>query len=123
MSGSSLYDRLGGYDGITGFVNELLPRLTSDTRLGRFWQHRGSDGVAREKQLLIDYLAACAGGPLYYTGREMKLSHEGMNISEADWDAFIGHAVDTMNAVGMGEAEQADVATFVSSLKADIVEA
>ena len=123
MSKASLYERLGGYDGITSFVNELLPRLESDAQLGRFWQHRGSDGVAREKQLLIDYLAASAGGPMYYTGRDMKLSHVGMNISEADWDAFIGHAVDTMNAVGLGDAEQADVAAFVSGLKADIVEA
>ena len=35
MSRRSLYDRLGGYDGITAFANDLLPRLQADTQLGR----------------------------------------------------------------------------------------
>ena len=98
MEDKTLFDRLGGYDGITGFVNNLLPRLQSDTLLGRFWQNRGDDGIAREKQLLIDYLCANAGGPVYYTGRDMKLSHQGMKISENDWTTFLGHAGDTLAA-------------------------
>lgn len=89
MSQKSLYERLGGYDGMTVFVNNLLPRLQSDDQLGRFWAHRGDDGIEREKQLLIDYLCANAGGPVYYTGRDMKLSHVGMNISEGDWICFL----------------------------------
>ena len=87
----SLYARLGGYDALSAVAGDLLPRLIGDPQLGRFWQHRGADGVAREKQLLIDFLASNAGGPLYYTGRDMKLSHEGMQISAADWASFIGH--------------------------------
>ena len=75
MSDKSLYERLGGYDGITAFANDLLPRLQADSQLGRFWQNRGDDGIAKEKQPLIDYLCSCAGGSVYYTGRDMKLSH------------------------------------------------
>ena len=123
MSEESLYDRLGGYDGVTAFVNNLLPRLQSDSQLGRFWQNRGSDGVEREKQLLIDYLSSNAGGPVYYTGRDMKLSHIGMGISESDWSIFMGHAGDTMVALNVPERECEDVAAFVSSLKGDMVEA
>jgi hemoglobin len=46
---------------------------------------RGEDGVMREKQLLIDFLCASAGGPVYYRGRDMTLTHRGMRISESDW--------------------------------------
>lgn len=122
MSQKSLYERLGGYDGITGFVNDLLPRLEADSQLGRFWQHRGDDGVAREKQLLIDYLCMKTGGPVYYTGRDMKLSHKGMKISEDDWSRFMQHAGDTMTALNVPEGECDEIATFVSGLKNDIVE-
>ncbi len=52
MTQLSLYQRLGGYDGITAFASDLLPRLQADAQLGRFWQNRGDDGIAREKQLL-----------------------------------------------------------------------
>ena len=57
----TLYERLGGYDAITAVANGLLPRLQTDPHLGRFWAHRGEDGVKREKQLLIDFLCASAG--------------------------------------------------------------
>jgi hemoglobin len=122
MSETSLYDRLGEYDGIAGFVNNLLPRLESDEQLGRFWQNRGEDGIEREKQLLIDYLCANAGGPVYYTGRDMKLSHKGMKISESDWSIFIGHAGDTMSALSVPKQECDDVVSFVLSIKDDMVE-
>jgi hemoglobin len=122
MSDKSLYERLGGYDAITGFVENLLPRLQSDSLLGRFWENRGSDGVEREKQLLIDYLSANAGGPVYYTGRDMKVSHVGMNINEADWAAFFGHAGAAMEALSVPQQECDDIVAFVSGLKDDIVE-
>ncbi|MCF8473625.1 MAG: group 1 truncated hemoglobin [Emcibacter sp.] len=123
MSDKSLYQRLGGYDGIKGFCDDLLPRVQADPLLGRFWQNRGDDGIAREKQLLVDYLCANAGGPVYYTGRDMLLSHKGMKISEADWSNFLGHAGATMAALKVPQQECDDVVAFVLSLKNDIVEA
>ena len=122
MAEKTLYERLGGYDGITAFVSDLLPRLQGDAQLGRFWQNRGDDGKAREKQLLIDYLCANAGGPIYYTGRNMSLSHKGMKISEEDWSIFLGHAGATMEALQVPKQECDDVVAFVLSLKDDIVE-
>ncbi len=68
MTGT-LYARLGDYNGITTVVENLLPRLTKDSQLGRFWQHCGEYGVRREKRLLIDFLCASAGCPLLYVGR------------------------------------------------------
>jgi hemoglobin len=118
----SLYTRLGGYDAITAVVEDLLPRLVNDAQLGRFWQNRGTDGMRREKQLLIDYLCASAGGPLYYTGRDMALSHKGMKISGSDWAAFIRHVNATLDAFQVPQQERGEVLAFVESTKPDIVE-
>ena len=123
MNQPSLYERLGGYDGITAYANDLLPRLQSDPQLGRFWDNRGTDGVEREKQLLIDFLCSNAGGPVYYTGRNMQTTHEGMNISESDWTIFLGHAGETMKALQIPQQECDDIVGFVLSLKEEIVEA
>jgi len=121
LSDKSLYERLGGYDGIVTAVDEILPRLANDGQLGRFWQNRGSDGIARERQLLIDYLCNAAGGPLYYTGRDMKLSHEGMGISASDWSVFTDHVAASLDHLSVGEPERGDVLGFMESLKGDIV--
>jgi len=84
--------------------------------------NRGDDGLAREKQLLIDFLCAQAGGLMVYTGRDMKLSHVGMKISDADWTAFIGHLGATLDKFALPEAERNDVLGFIDSTRADIVE-
>ena len=123
MSKRTLYERLGGYDAISAVANDLLPRLQADSQLARFWQHRGEDGLKREKQLLIDFLCSSAGGPLYYTGRDMKTSHTGMKISESDWSAFLGHLNATLETFRVPQAERDEVVAFVQSTKPDIVEA
>lgn len=118
----SLYERLGGYDAICAVANDLLSRLVADKLLARFWENRGDDGIAREKQLLIDFLCASAGGPMYYTGRAMNLSHKGMKISETDWQAFLGHLYATLNSFQVPQQECAEVLAFIESTKSDIVE-
>jgi hemoglobin len=119
---ASLYARLGGYDAIAAVADDLLPRLMSDPQLGRFWAHRGEDGIRREKQLLIDFLCACAGGPLYYTGRDMATSHKGMGISARDWEIFLGHVHTTLDKFQVSQRERREVLAFVESTRADIVE-
>ena len=121
-SSKTLYQRLGGYDAITAVVDDLLPRLENDAQLGRFWANRGDDGIAREKQLLVDYLCANAGGPMLYTGRDMPTSHKGMGISNTDWDIFIGHLKATLANFQVPQQEQDDVLGFIDSTRDGIVE-
>ena len=119
---ATLYSCLGGYDAIAAVADDLLPRLMADTQLGRFWQHRGEDGVRREKQLLIDFLCASAGGPLYYRGRDMATVHRGMRISESDWTIFLNHVNATLDKFAVPARERGEALAFVESLKKDIVE-
>ena len=117
----TLYARLGGYDAIAAVADDLLTRLRTDPQLGRFWANRGEDGLRREKQLLIDFLCASAGGPLYYTGRDMATSHKGMGISESDWQIFIGYLNGTLDTFSVPPRERKEVLAFVDSTKTDIV--
>jgi hemoglobin len=118
----TLYARLGAYDAIAAVADDLLPRLMRDPQLGRFWKHRGEDSLRREKQLLVDYLCASAGGPLYYVGRDMKTSHKGMGITEDDWQTFTNHVKATLDGLKVPSKERAEVLAFVESTKRDIVE-
>jgi hemoglobin len=122
MSEKSLYERLGGYDAISAVANDLLPRLQADSDLGRFWDHRGEDGVLREKQFLIDFLCSSAGGPVLYTGRDMEISHKGMGITKSDWSAFLEHLNATLDSFSVPQRESSEVVAFIQSTKPDIVE-
>jgi hemoglobin len=118
----TLYKRLGGYDAIAAVADVLIARLMADPQLGRFWKHRGEDGLRREKQLLIDYLCASAGGPMLYVGRDMKTSHRGMGITDADWQVFMGHVLATMDQFKVPSREKSEVLAFVEGLKKDVVD-
>lgn len=122
MSTPTLYQRLGGYDAIAAVCADLITRLRADAQLGRFWAHRGEDGIKREYQLLVDFLCNASGGPMYYTGRDMKLSHAGMRISAGDWEVFMSHLHATLDHFTVPEAERSDVVAFVQSTRDDMVE-
>lgn len=60
---------------------------------------------------------------MYYKGRDMALSHQGMGITAADWTRFIEIVVEVAGSMGVGPAEGGEEMEFLSSLKADIVTA
>ena len=121
---ASLYTRLGGYDAIAAVVDDLLARLRSDALLGRFWTSpRSADTHNRERQLAVDFVAASAGGPTFYLGRDMKLAHEGMGITKEDYVAFMRCLSATMDTFAVPEPERGEVVAFITSLELQIVEA
>ena len=120
----SLYVRLGGYDAIAAVVDDLLPRLREDSLLSRFWTSpRSVDTNNRERQLAIDFIAAAAGGPTIYLGRDMKLAHKGMGITKADYAAFMRCLSVTLNTFEVPEPERGEVVAFALGLEPQIAEA
>jgi hemoglobin len=118
----SLYKRLGGYTAISAVVDDLAERLINNKQLGRFYQHRGADGIAREKQLTKYFITEQTGGPLYYTGRDMKSAHAGMRMSKSDWKIFMGLLNETLNKFNIPSQEQKEVIGLIASLQGVIVE-
>ena len=122
MSDKSLYERLGGYDAITAVTDDLMVRIKNDDKLRRFYDYRGADGVAREQQLLVDFLCMASRGPMVYTGRDMTAVHLGMGLDEEDWQRAVGHLNATLDAFQVPEQEKSEVLGLTESLKSEIVE-
>jgi len=119
----SLYRRLGGYDAIAAFVDDLLPRLTADPQIGVYWKGKCKDSMKKHRQLVVDFLSFATGGPVDYRGLDMKTSHDGLRISDSDWNVFVKHAAATLDDLGVVEPERSDLLAAAASLKGDIVEA
>ena len=118
-----LYTRLGGYDAIAAVVDDLQVRLENDPLLGRYWSARRSlETDRRVRQLTIDYIAAAAGGPTFYLGRDMKTAHTGMGLTRNDYAAFTRHVKATLDKFKVPEPERGEVMTFIASLEPEIVE-
>src|SRR5690349_14373508 len=87
---STLYERLGRYDGIATIADAYLKGVRGDPQFSRF-SGRGADSLIRARQLLKDQLCALAGGPCVYIGRDMKTAHGGLAITDADWTVSRKH--------------------------------
>jgi hemoglobin len=122
QSVGSLYTRLGGYDAIAATVVDLMPRLRGDPKLWVYWKGKSLESRRRGDQLLIDFLCAAFGGPVFYSGPDMKTSHQGLGITTEEWEITLDHIRAALVTLGVPERETADVLAAAESLKGDIVE-
>ncbi len=118
----SLYARLGGYDAIALVVDDFITRLATDKRFEKFFAGFSDDSKKRLRQHILDQFCVAAGGPCVYMGREMRTSHKGLGITEADWEAAAKHLVAALDKYKVPETEKNDLLAFVTSQKKDIVE-
>jgi hemoglobin len=118
----SLYQRLGGYDALAAVTDDFIGRLVTDSSLSRFFGGHSKNSQGRIRQLVLDQLCAVTGGPCVYIGRDMKTTHAGLGIAQADWDKSVQLLVATLNKFTVPPKEQQEVLAAVSTLKGDIVE-
>lgn len=118
----SLYQRVGGYDALAAVVDDFIGRLVSDKRFEKFFAGFSNDSKKRIRQHILDQFCGATGGPCIYLGRDMKTTHGGLGITEADWDAAAKHLVASLDKFKVPEKEKGELLVFVTSLKKDIVE-
>ena len=96
MAKKSFYERLGGYDAMAALVDDLFQRLLSDPQVGIYWKGRNTASKKRDRQILVDYLCQAAGGPMVYTGHDMKTAHAGLGINDSNWQVTAEHLMTTL---------------------------
>jgi hemoglobin len=119
----SLYQRLGGYDALAAVTDDFIGRLVADPKLSKFFTGVSDNSKGRIRQLVVDQLCAATGGPCIYIGRDMKTSHKGLGITEADWQSAVADLMMTLTKFKVGAAEQRDLGAALVTIKADIVSA
>jgi hemoglobin len=120
----SLYERLGGVYAIAAVVDDFIDRVMDDPRLNANpnvdeAHHRVSP--AGFKYLVTEQVCEATGGPQRYTGRSMRESHQHLDITPAEWLAFMDDLQQTFARFGVPQAEQRELFAIVDSTRGDIV--
>ena len=121
----ALWDRLGGEKAVRAVVHEFVGAAAGDPKVNflRNGKYKlDAKGVEKLEQLLVELVSAVSGGPLKYTGRDMKSSHKGMAITDAEFDALAGHLVATLKKFNVPQTESDELVKIVASTRGDIVE-
>jgi hemoglobin len=136
---TSLYDRLGGDGGIKLIVDDFVSRALADPRVN--WQrvgitrggltiHRGNsmqwdanpENVARLKKHLGEFFALATGGPVVYTGKDMRSAHENLHITNPEFDATVGDLKATLDKLQIANQEQKELLSIVESTREQVAE-
>jgi hemoglobin len=120
----SLYTRLGGIEAITVVVDDFLANVVADNVINGKFEATVSDTYRTQllRANLIDQICAGASGPCSYKGKTMKAAHEGMGITEAEFNALVGDLVKALDDNGVPTAEKNELLGVLGPMKTDIVE-
>ena len=127
---STAWERLGGEQNVRRVVDDFVGRAASDPKVNFF--RKGVEGahewkpsdkeVTHLKEMLVGLISSGTGGPLAYTGRDMKSVHHGMRITQGEFDALAGDLDGALRAGGASDADRMAVMSFAASTAKDIVE-
>ena len=120
----SLYDRLGGKAAIEAVVNDFIDAVGSDERITneKVKASLASIDIASLKMHVTDQVCMATGGPCDYTGRDMKSTHVGLEITNDEFDYVLDDLVKTLNAYKVPEREQDELLSLRGPIRDDIVE-
>jgi len=115
---TSLYERLGGTEGITRLASDLVDIHLANPRIAP--RYAASD-VAAVKNGAATFFIAGTGGPDVYKGKNMLATHKGMNIDGDEFIAVLDDALEALEKNNIGQREKEEVLYVLYSMKAEIV--
>lgn len=121
---ASLYDRLGGVYAIALVVDDFIDRVVHNDLLNAnpaIYAARDPQRFAGLKFQVTALVCQVTGGPCNYTGKPMDEAHEGMGITEAEWQSMVDDFKASLDHFGVPEAEQQELFAIVGSTKPMIV--
>jgi hemoglobin len=125
LKDASLLGRLGGKERVEKMIGTLVDRLVKDERVN--FSRGGKYPMTEEKlkqlkQQFFDLAVATSKGKGAYKGRSMLDAHQGMGITDAEYDAFLDVLTQVLREYNVGAVEILLLRELVENKREDIVE-
>lgn len=119
---STLYERIGGPEAVNIAVENFYRKVLVDDRISHFF-----DGVDMDAQIAKQkgFLTMVFGGPHHYSGQNMREGHRHLvarGLDDSHVDAVIELLGQTLQELGVAEADIAEVAAIANSVRDDVLD-
>jgi len=114
----SLYKRIGGKPAVEAAVDLFYEKVLADDRIRHHFE-----SVDMEKQRLKQksFFTFAFGGPVAYSGKDMKKAHASMNLKESDFDAVMENLAATLVELKVPEDLIGEAAAIAMSVKDQVL--
>jgi hemoglobin len=121
----TLWDRLGGEPGVTKIVDDFVNLAAPDPKVDFF--RRGElqmppQQVVKMKREMVEQISQATGGPLKYTGPDMKKVHKDLGITDAQFNAAAAHLKKALEMNKVTPEDVKKILDAVGSYRQEIVE-
>lgn len=117
MSGS-VYQRIGGREAVESVVNDFYDRVLSDDRLIGFFEGMDMEELRAHQ---VQFISSVAGGPVQYSGDDMREAHDHLDIDETEFDAVASYLESALRDNGVGDDDIESIMSEVAALKDPIL--
>ncbi len=114
----SLYQKLGGKGAIDAAVEAFYVKVLADDRVKHFFDDVSMDKQRRKQK---EFLSAAFGGPLPWTGKDMRKAHEGMGLTEVHFNAIAENLVNTLKDLKIPQELIDQVVAVALTTKDDVL--
>lgn len=114
----SLYQKLGGKAAMDAAIDAFYVKVLADDRVKHFFDDVSMDKQRRKQK---DFLSAAFGGPLPWTGKDMRKAHEGMGLTEAHFNAIAENLVNTLKDLKISQELIDQVVAVALTTKDDVL--
>ncbi|HEY3942069.1 MAG TPA: group 1 truncated hemoglobin [Acidimicrobiales bacterium] len=117
---SPIFDQIGGAGAVGTAVDIFYEKVLGDPQLRGYFA--GTD-LALLKRHQRAFLTAALGGPDAYAGRAMGPAHAGLGVTDAAFDAVVGHLAATLTELSVPDDTIGEIAAALLPLRSEIVSA
>ena len=114
----SLYHELGGKEGISRFVDVFIYEIGETEQVLHYFE---DTNIQRFREKQIEHVCLLSGGPCDYTGDEMIPVHEGMNITESDFNAIANAMIRALDKVNISLSARNQLLAIVASMRHEVL--
>jgi hemoglobin len=114
----SVYNEIGGQSAVEAVVEEFYDRVLSDEQLIPYFDGMDMDELRAHQ---IQFISSVAGGPVEYSGGDMREAHAHLDINEADFEAVGAHLETALRTNGVSEENIESIMGEVVALKEPIL--
>jgi hemoglobin len=118
MSETTLYDRLGGHDGIRAVVDDFYDRLVADEELGPFFEDADME---RLRKTQTDFLCEAAGGPETYDAAPVREAHLHVPFTPDHIQRAVELLYESLDAFDVPEEDAEAVVEAVAAYEAELL--
>jgi hemoglobin len=115
----TIYDDIGGREAVEAVVSDFYDAVLADERINHYFDDQDMTELRAHQ---IQFISSVTGGPVEYSGADMREAHTHLDLDERDFQAVAEHLESALRANGVDDANVESILSRVADLKAPVLD-